>query len=90
MQGGFLLLCSTWHWSTTLPDLRQITARMTGRLPLLLGKKNKKRVTYAEKKFFFSVLLWVFNNMIPLFLHTTNHVNAKRMWINLECIFFYF
>lgn len=58
--------------------------------PCFWEKKKKKRVTYAEKKFFFSVLLWVFNNMIPLFLHTTNHVNAKRMWINLECIFFYF
>lgn len=35
--------------------------------PCFWKKKKKKRVTYAEKKFFFPVLSWVFNNMIPLF-----------------------
>lgn len=74
MQGGILLLCSTWHWPTTLPDPRQITARKTGRLPLLL---EKEVLLMLRKTFFFCAFVG-FQQHDPTFPHTTCHVKAKK------------
>lgn len=35
-----MLLCSTWHQPATPPDVRHITARKTGPLPLFMEKEN--------------------------------------------------
>lgn len=83
MQGGILLLCSTWHWPTTLPDLRQITARKTGRLPSLLEKevllKPRKSFGFFFHFFHFFPCAFVgFQRHDPAFPHTTCHVKSKK------------
>lgn len=79
MQRGILLLCSTWHWPTTLPDLRQITARKTGRLP---SRLEKEVLLKPRKSFGFlggvSCTFMGFQRHDPAFPHTTCHVKSKK------------
>lgn len=62
-----------------------------GRLAVFPCFWKQKRVTYAEKKlfFFFFCTFVGFQQHDPTFLHTANHVKAKRMRKNLEYMFFF-